>query len=97
MNMPHKTVLSILRDCLRTVPLMVGRENPGKISVVRRMVMTEFRNKRDLTDTKEIDIAREAAVKGISNYYIFTVKDAYLKQKEDEERIMQKLGLEDED
>lgn len=94
MNLPHKSVLSILRDCLRTVPLMVGKENSTKIKAVRSMVISEFRSKRHLTDPKQIEVAREAAIKGISNYYIFMVKDAYLKQKEQEEHILEKLGIE---
>jgi hypothetical protein len=82
---PQKTTLGILRDCLKVVPFMTGSNNRTKNAAIRAMIMSEFRKNIELTDATEIEQKRMIAIKGISNYYVHTVKEMYLKQKEQEE------------
>eukprot|EP01015_Nassula_variabilis_P008004 TRINITY_DN1625_c0_g1_i5.p3 TRINITY_DN1625_c0_g1~~TRINITY_DN1625_c0_g1_i5.p3 ORF type:complete len:115 (+),score=33.17 TRINITY_DN1625_c0_g1_i5:64-408(+) len=72
-----RTTKEIFRDCLKVVPFML--QEPNKIAVVRRMFIQEFRKNQHETDNEKIEELRQNAVRGLSNYLIFTVKDEYLK------------------
>ena len=90
--MPTKTTLGLLRDCLKVVPFMTNSNNPKINSNVRSMIMAEFRKFEHLQDEAEIEKKRMIAIKGISNYYVYSVKELYLKEKKEEEEMMEILN-----
>lgn len=73
--LPEKSTLEIFRDCLKLVPRMVIE--PPKINAVRLLIKREFEKNRKESDSEKIDSLRFNAIRGISNYLIFMVKEEY--------------------
>ncbi len=73
--LPEKSTLEIFRDCLKLVPRMVT-ERP-KINAVRILIKREFEKNKTEADAEKIDSLRFNAIRGISNYLIFMVKEEY--------------------
>lgn len=73
--LPEKSTLEILRDCFKLVPRMVV--DPPRINAVRLLIRREFEKNRTESDPEKIDLLRFNAIRGISNYLIFMVKEEY--------------------
>ena len=74
MNLDRSTKL-IFRDCLRLISRM-GLP-PQNIPSVRKLVKIEFYKNKGVTDEKKINELRSNAIRGISNYLIFSIKEQY--------------------
>lgn len=92
--LPEKSTLEIFRDCLKLIPRMVDERN--KIQAVRKLLKNEFLKNKNVQDQTKIDDLRFNAIRGISNYLIFKVKDQYASkppaqifdQEDEEEEII---------
>ena len=68
---------------MKLIPTMVKDEK--KIKAVKSVVISEFRKNSEVRNEKEIEKLRDNAIRGISNYMIFMIKEEYLKNPNKEE------------
>eukprot|EP01017_Pseudomicrothorax_dubius_P005298 TRINITY_DN11305_c0_g1_i1.p1 TRINITY_DN11305_c0_g1~~TRINITY_DN11305_c0_g1_i1.p1 ORF type:complete len:121 (+),score=30.76 TRINITY_DN11305_c0_g1_i1:67-429(+) len=94
--LPRKGTKEIFRDCLKLVPKMI--ENKEKVAATRLLIVREFRKNKDIADETTVEALRMNAIRGISNYLVFTAKDEYMKNKSHYDRMQhpQTLDLGDE-
>lgn len=63
-----KNALQLYRDCLRLADYVSTKQ--GNRPALRMQVRKSFEVNLGLTDPKAIETAKEAAVRGLSNYYV---------------------------
>ena len=76
--LPEKSTLEILRDCLKLASYM--GDNKTKIYRIRKQILAEFRKNRFVVEEDQIDKLRFNAIKGVSNFTIYTVKEQMSKE-----------------
>mmetsp|Transcript_11732 Transcript_11732/g.19925 ORF Transcript_11732/g.19925 Transcript_11732/m.19925 type:complete len:95 (-) Transcript_11732:504-788(-) len=60
--------VQLYRDCLRLVDYVSTKQ--GGLATLRQQVRSTFDANRNLTDPQAIDTAKEAAIRGLSNFFV---------------------------
>jgi len=85
-----RTTLELYRDCMRLAN-HVGKDNgPGGIRAIKAQVRSQFKKNLYETDQKKIEEQREAAVRALTNYFVY-----YAQQLTKEEQLKRGISGKD--
>jgi hypothetical protein len=91
MKLDFKSTKAILRDCLKVVPFMKENNQNINISLTRKMILSEFRKNKEVQNQSQIEMLRKNAIIGMSNYYVNSIKEEYIRNKHIYDRETQLL------
>ena len=79
-NAIQKTTLHLYRDCLRLVKHIAG--TGPKSNTIKITIRKEFENHRHVTDPIKIEELKSGAIRGLSNYLVYSsaAKDKRIKK-----------------
>lgn len=76
-----RTVPQLFRDCLRLISHVAGKSK--KALAIRKVVSSEFKKNKKVSDPEMIDALKSNAIRGLANYLMIesSQKDERLKEK----------------
>jgi len=72
----ERSTLLIFRDCLRLIPQMQIQKD--HVPHIRKILKNEFIRHKEEKEKEKIASLRANAIRGISNYLLYTIKMQYL-------------------